>query len=64
MFIETVMSTTRAPAERNVSGNCVQFHFAPLERGGYLAGRAFYKHFVPTGREPGDKGSRLKKTRS
>jgi len=39
MFIETVMSMTRAPAERNVSDNCLHVHFAPLERGGPLYAR-------------------------
>jgi len=34
MSIETAMSTTRAPAERNVSGSGARVRFAPLERGG------------------------------
>jgi hypothetical protein len=45
MFIETVLNTTRAPAERNVSGNCLNVHFAPLECEGSFGGRAFYEHF-------------------
>jgi len=34
MFIDTVMITTRAPAERNVFANTLQtgFRLAPLER--------------------------------
>ena len=39
MFIENCVSMTRAPAERNVSGNGTQFRFAPLERGGLLGSR-------------------------
>ena len=52
MFIEPGVSTNRAPAERNVSGNGIHngLRFAPLERGGIFGARAFYKHYVPPGR--------------
>jgi hypothetical protein len=61
MFIEPLLTTIRAPAERNVSGDEWEIEHVSLlwsdeESHG---GRAFYKHFVPTGR-----GSCARKTLS
>ena len=52
MFIEPVLSMSRAPAERNVSSVIPKsgIRFAPLERGQTFGARALYKHYVPTGR--------------
>src|SRR2546425_13363783 len=53
MFIDTASnSITRAPAERNVSVIGTwrpNYVFAPMERGNFLRGRAFYKHLAPNG---------------
>lgn len=53
VYSTDINHTTCAPAERNVSGNDKgesRPRVAPLERGGVFGGRAFYKHFIPTGR--------------
>jgi hypothetical protein len=53
MFIENALDPiTRAPAERNDShiDRETDVCFAPLERGGSLGGRTFYKHLAPLGR--------------
>ena len=52
VYSTAINRTTRAPAERNVSDDdCAsRASFAPLERVEPFWSRAFYKHFVPTGR--------------
>jgi len=52
MFIEPLLTTNRAPAERNVSGAEWEIEHVSLRWSDEesLGGRAFYKHFVPTGR--------------
>ena len=52
MFIEPLLNTNRAPAERNVSGAECEIEHVSLRWSDEesLGGRAFYKHFVPTGR--------------
>jgi len=61
MFIEQLLTSIRAPDERNVSGDQREIEHVSLlwSDGESLAGRAFYKHFVPTGR-----GSCARKTLS
>jgi len=52
MFIEPLLTTNRAPAERNVSGAEWEIEHVSLRWSDEesLGGRAFYKHFVPMGR--------------
>ena len=52
MFIEPLLNTNRAPAERNVSGAVWEIEHVSLlwSDEESLGGRAFYKHFVPPGR--------------
>jgi len=52
MFIEPLLTTSRAPAERNVSGDGWKIEHVSLlwSDEGPLGSRAFYKHFVPLGR--------------
>jgi len=68
MFIEPLLTTNRAPAERNVSGAEWEIEHVSLRWSDEesLGGRAFYKHFVPTGREaaPGKLCQKNKKLRT
>jgi hypothetical protein len=52
MFIEPLLTTIRAPAERNVSGDEWKIEHVSLlwSDEESFEDRAFYKHFVPTGR--------------
>jgi len=52
MFIEPLLPTIRAPAERNVSGDEWEIEHVSLlwSDEGSLGSRGFYKHFVPLGR--------------
>jgi hypothetical protein len=51
MFIEPLLNTICAPAERNVSEDEWEEHVSLLwSDEGSLGSRAFYKHFVPLGR--------------
>jgi hypothetical protein len=52
MFIEPLLTTFRAPAERNVSGDEWKIEHVSLlwSDEESFEDRAFYKHFVPTGR--------------
>lgn len=49
----TALTTPRAPAERNVSGDRSEVEQVSLQWSEEepLGGRAFYKHLVPTGRQ-------------
>jgi len=51
----TALTTTRAPAERNVCGDDwkVGHVSLPWSEDEPFGDRAFYKHFVPTGRGSG-----------
>src|SRR6266550_1381694 len=52
MFIEPLLTTTRAPAERNVQAMSGEVEHVSLlwSDEESFGGRAFYKYFVPTGR--------------
>jgi hypothetical protein len=52
MFIETGYEHDPRSSGAQCCWPCMQVRFAPLERGGPFGIRAFYKHFVPPGREP------------
>jgi hypothetical protein len=50
MFIDTMNSITRAPAERNVSGNGVRpTYVRSAGSKSNFGGGAFYKHLTPNG---------------